>query len=54
MVIAALFKGKSSAEQMALLATLERSGAALYRVRTLYVSWGSEGKAPQRVQQAAI
>ncbi len=32
MVIAALFEGMSSDEQMALLATLERSGAALYRV----------------------
>ena len=32
MVIAALFAGKSSDEQKALLATLERSGAALYRV----------------------
>ncbi len=32
MVMAALFEGKSSDEQKALLATLERSGAALYRV----------------------
>ena len=32
MVIAALFQGKSNDEQKALLATLERSGAALYRV----------------------
>ena len=32
MVIPALFQGKSSDEQKALLATLERSGAALYRV----------------------
>ena len=31
-VIAALFEGKSSDEQKALLATLERSGAALYRL----------------------
>ncbi len=31
MVMAALFEGKSSDEQKALLATLERSGAALYR-----------------------
>ena len=32
MVISALFAGKSSDEQKALLAILERSGAALYRV----------------------
>ncbi len=32
MVIAALFEGKSGDEQKALLATLERSGAALYRL----------------------
>ena len=32
MVMAALFEGKSADEQKALLATLERSGAALYRV----------------------
>ncbi len=32
MVMAALFEGKSSDEQKALLAALERSGAALYRV----------------------
>ena len=31
MVMAALFEGKSSDDQKALLATLERSGAALYR-----------------------
>ena len=31
-VIAALFEGKSSDEQKALLSTLERSGAALYRL----------------------
>ena len=30
-VMAALFEGKSSGEQKALLAILERSGAALYR-----------------------
>ncbi len=32
MVMAALFEGKSIDQQKALLATLERSGAALYRV----------------------
>jgi len=32
MVMAALFEGKSVDEQKVLLATLERSGAALYRV----------------------
>jgi len=32
MVMAALFEGKSIDQQKTLLATLERSGAALYRV----------------------
>ncbi len=32
MVMAALFEGKSIDQQKALLATFERSGAALYRV----------------------
>ena len=52
--IAALFEGKSRDEQKALLSNLERRGAVLYRVLSLYVSWDGEGKAPRRAQQAAI
>ena len=38
MVIAALIAGKSRDEQKTLLANLERRGAVLYRVLSLYVS----------------